>query len=214
MRKTNTLEKYQAYIESLYSVRSSLRRKEFENKTGWKYFVPVIDNDAARFLQLILQIKKPKKILEIGTSIGFSTTSMALMAQEYGGKITTVEFDKTVAEQAKRNFIRSGVDDTIQIKLGDACQIIPGFSDNSFDLIFQDVDKRLYPVLLKDCIRILKTDGIFIADDALFPVMRLDPKWNDQVEPMSEFNQLIVASTDLESTLLPIGDGMVVAVKK
>jgi predicted O-methyltransferase YrrM len=210
----DTLEKYRTYIESLYNVKGSLKRKEFVNKTGWKEFVPVVDDDAARFLQLILQMKKPKNILEIGTSIGFSATSMALTAREYGGTITTIEFDKTAAEQAKRNFVRSGVDDTIQIKFGDARQIVPGFSDNSFDLIFQDVDKRLYPVLLKDCIRILSPGGVFIADDALFPVMELDEKWNGLVEPMSEFNRLVTASPDLESTLLPIGDGMIVAIKK
>lgn len=211
---TDTLEKYQAYIEELYIVKGSLKRKEFVNKTGWKDFVPVVDDDAARFLQLILQMKKPKNILEIGTSIGFSATSMALTAREYGGKITTIEFDSTAAEQAKHNFERLGVDNTVQIELGDACQIVPGFSDGSFDLIFQDADKRLYPVLLKDCIRILKTGGILIADDALFPAMELDPKWNDQVEPMRKFNRLIAAAPGLESTLLPIGDGMAVAVKK
>lgn len=211
---TDTLEKYQTYIEDLYGTSGSLKRKEFVNKTGWKDFVPVVDDDAARFLQLILQMKKPKNILEIGTSIGFSATSMALTARKYGGKITTIEFDRIAAEQAKHNFECSGVDDIIHIKLGDARQIIPVFPDNSFDLIFQDVDKKLYPVLLKDCIRILKTGGVFIADDALFPAMELDPKWNDQVQPMSEFNRLVAVSTDLESTLLPIGDGMMVAVKK
>lgn len=208
------LEKYKAYIEDLYNVKGSLKREEFVNKTGWKDFVPVVDDDAARFLQLILQMKKPKNILEIGTSIGFSATSMALTAREYGGTITTIEFDNTASEQAKRNFARSGVDDTIQIKFGDARQIVPGFPDNSFDFIFQDVDKRLYPVLLKDCIRILRSGGVFIADDALFPVMELDIKWNDLVESISEFNRLVAASPDLESTLLPIGDGMIVAVKK
>lgn len=213
MSKKGTLEKYQAYIESLYSGKESLRRKDFVNKTGWKDFVPVVDDDAARFLQLILRMKKPENILEIGTSIGFSATSMALTAREYGGKITTIEFDRTAAEQAKINFGRSGVDDIIQIKFGDACQIVPGFSDDSFDLIFQDVDKRLYPVLLKDCIRILKTGGILIADDALFQAMELDPKWKDQVEPIRDFNRLIAAAPNLESTLLPIGDGMIVAVK-
>lgn len=212
--KTDTLEKYRTYTEDLYRSKGSVRRKEFISKTGWKDFVPVVDDDAARFLQLILQMKKPKNILEIGTSIGFSAASMALTAREYGGKITTIEFDGTAAEQARCNFERSGVDNIVQIKLGDACQIVPDLSDNSFDLIFQDVDKRLYPVLLKDCIRILKTGGILIADDALFPAMELDTKWNDQVEPIREFNRLIVAEPDLESTLLPIGDGMVVAVKK
>lgn len=210
----DTLEKYKAYIEDLYNVKVSLKRQEFINKTGWKDFAPVVDDDAARFLQLILQMRKPKNILEIGTSIGFSATSMALTAREYGGTITTIEFDNTAAEQAKRNFVLSGVDDTIQIEVGDARQIVPGFSDNSFDFIFQDVDKRLYPVLLKDCIRILRSGGVFIADDALFPVMELDTKWNDLAKSMSEFNRLVAASPDLESTLLPIGDGMIMAVKK
>lgn len=213
-KNLDPLEKYRSYIEELYDVKGSMKRKEFVNKTGWKDFVPVVDDDAARLLQLILQMKKPKHILEIGTSIGFSATSMALTAREYGGTITTIEFDNIAAEQAKSNFVRSGVDDIIQIELGDARQIVPRFLDNSFDFIFQDVDKRLYPVLLKDCIRILSSGGIFIADDSLFPIMELDKKWNDQVEPVREFNRLVAASPDLESTLLPIGDGMIVAIKK
>lgn len=212
--QADTLERYQAYIEDLYREKGSMHREEFVNQTNWKDFVPVIDDDAARFLQLILQIKRPMKILEIGTSIGFSATSMALTARKYGGTITTIEFDKTAAEQAKYNFERSGVQSIIQIKFGDACKIVPSFPDNSFDLVFQDVDKRLYPLLLKDCIRILKPNGIFLADDTLFPAMQLEPKWNDQVEPIREFNRLVAASPELESTLLPIGDGMTVALKK
>lgn len=201
---TNTLEKYREYIEDLYGGRSALRQKEFVSKTEWKDFVPVVEDDSARFLQLMLRMKKPEKILEIGTSIGFSATSMALTAREYGGKITTVEFDAAAAEQARRNFERSGVDDTVQIRFGDARRIIPGLPDSSFDLVFQDADKRLYPALLDDC----------IADDTLFPAMELDPKWDGQVEAVREFNRLVVDVPGLESTLLPIGDGMTVAVKK
>ncbi len=204
------LERYQTYIEDLYSVTDSLQKKEFVSTTGWKDFVPVVDDDTARFLQLILQMKQPKNILEIGTSIGFSTTSMALTAREYGGTITTIEFDSKAAVQAKNNFVRSGVDSTIQILEGDACQIVPA----SFDFIFQDVDKQIYPILLKDCIRILKPGGVFVADDALFPVMDLESKWDDQVEPVGEFNHLVVSHQELSSTLLPIGDGIIVAIKK
>ncbi|MDK2968448.1 MAG: hypothetical protein PWP53_4060, partial [Lacrimispora sp.] len=109
------LELENTYIEDLYRVTTSLQKKDFVNKTEWKDFVPVIEDDTARFLQLILQMKKPVNILEIGTSIGFSATSMALTAREYGGTITTIEFDPTAAAQAKINFIRSEVDSIIQI---------------------------------------------------------------------------------------------------
>ncbi|MCH4239195.1 MAG: O-methyltransferase [Oscillospiraceae bacterium] len=211
---TDRLEKYQTYIESLYGAKSSMSKEDFVSKTSWKDFVPVVDDDAARFLQFVLQMKKPKKILEIGMSIGFSTTSMALTAQEYGGKITTIEFDRTACKQARSNFVRSGVDDVIQIMFGDARQVVPDFSSGSFDFIFQDADKRLYPGLLKDCIRILKPGGVFIADDTLFPVMDLDDRWNDQIESIRIFNRLVADSSELDSTLLPIGDGMIVAIKK
>lgn len=211
---TNNAERYDSYIENLYQTKNTLRRKDFIERTGWRDFVPVVDDDAARFLQLVLQLKKPLSILEIGTSLGFSTTSMALTAKRYGGKIITVEFDQNVADQAQKNFCQAGVDDVIQIVQGDAKKIVPGFSDESFDMIFQDVDKRLYPVLLDDCIRILKTGGVLIGDDALFPVMQLEEKWADQIAPMQEFNQRIAASARLDSTLIPVGDGMMVAVKK
>ena len=211
---TNNAERYDSYIENLYQTKNTLRRKDFIERTGWRDFVPVVDDDAARFLQLVLQLKKPLSILEIGTSLGFSTTSMALTAKRYGGKIITIEFDQNVADQAQKNFCQAGVDDVIQIVQGDAKKIVPGFADESFDMIFQDVDKRLYPVLLNNYIRILKTGGVLIGDDALFPVMQLEEKWADQIAPMQEFNQRIAASARLDSTLIPVGDGMMVAVKK
>lgn len=70
-------------------------------------------------------------------------------------------------------------------------------------MIFQDVDKRLYPTLLDECIRILKPGGILIGDDALFPVMNLDEKWSDQVSPMAEFNQRVVSSPNWTARSCP-----------
>lgn len=168
----------------------------------------------ARFLRLLLWMKKPEKILEIGTSIGYSATSMALVAGKYGGHITTVEYDPRAVRQATQNFDRAGVQSLIDIREGDALKILPTLADSSCDLVFQDVDKRLYEKLLPDCIRVLKPGGIFLADDALFPVMDLDPKWHDLIEPVDRFNRLVSDSPELESTLLPIGDGVLFAIKK
>ncbi|MCR3760823.1 O-methyltransferase [Clostridium felsineum] len=204
--------KINSYIEDLYKERETITRKEFINNTKLKDFIPVIDDDSARFLRVIIKILKPKRILEIGTSIGYSTTVMAQMVKEYGGKIVTVEYDEKAAKAAKENFIKAGIDENVELKFGDALEILPSLNEK-FDLVFQDVDKKLYPLLLNDCVRLLKKGGILIADDTLFPVIDLDKKWENQIKPIDEFNKLVSSKEELESTLLPIGDGIMVAVK-
>lgn len=206
-------DKINLYINGLYKQNDELTRQEFIDKTQLKDFIPVVDDDVARFLKLIIQITKPKRILEIGTSIGYSTTSMAQVVKGYGGKITTIEYDEKVASQAKVNFINAGVEDFIEMKIGDARKIIPDIREE-YDLIFQDVDKNLYPLLFNECLRILKSGGLLIAEDTLFPVLDLEEKWQTLIKPIEQFNELIINCKQLESTLLPIGDGVIIAIKK
>lgn len=201
------------YIEKLYEQKGEMNRREFINKTELKEFIPVVDDDVARFLKLIIEITKPKRILEIGTSIGYSAASMAYMVKEYGGRITTIEYDEKVAAQARKNFRSAGVQEVIDLKIGDAREIIPGLEEK-YDLIFQDVDKRLYPLLFNDCLRLLNKGGLLLAEDTLFPVLDLEEKWHDLIEPIEEFNGMVVSCPHLDSTLLPIGDGVIIAVKK
>lgn len=206
-------EEMNNYINNLYRESEEINRSRFIEKTKLKEFIPVVDDDVARMLKIIIQIARPMNILEIGTSIGYSAVSMAQIVKEYGGKITTIEFDETVAAQAKENFIAAGVDKFIDIKMGDAREIIPNLSEK-YDMIFQDVDKKLYPVLLDSCIRALKSGGILVAEDTLFPVLDLDEKWHDLIAPIEEFDKLVISSKELNSTLLPIGDGLIIAVKQ
>lgn len=206
-------EKINSYINSLYERKTALSRKEYIHKTQLKDFIPVVDDDVARLLKLIIKITKPVNILEIGTSIGYSTVSMAEMVKEYGGRITTVEYDERVAAQARENFVSAGVDDCIELKVGDAEQLIPQMEEK-FDLIFQDVDKRLYPLLLDDCIRILKKGGLLIAEDTLFPVLDLEEKWHNLIKPIERFNNMVAGCAELDSTILPVGDGVTVAIRK
>jgi caffeoyl-CoA O-methyltransferase len=201
------------YIEKLYEQKGEMNRREFINKTELKEFIPVVDDDVARFLKLIIEITKPKRILEIGTSIGYSAASMAYVVKEYGGRLTTIEFDEKVGAQARKNFRSAGVQEVIDLKIGDAREIIPGLEEK-YDLIFQDVDKRLYPLLFNDCLRLLNKGGLLLAEDTLFPVLDLEEKWHDLIEPIEEFNEMVVSCPHLDSTLLPIGDGVIIAVKK
>lgn len=133
-----------------------------------------------------------------------------------GGKITTIEYDENVVEQAIKNFKREGVAETIEVKTGDAQEIIPQIESDRFDLIFQDVgDKRLYPLLFDDCIRVLKPGGLLVAEDTLFPVMNRFKKSHEElVESINKFNQMVADDPRLESTILSIGDGLTVAIKK
>lgn len=201
------------YIRELYDNNDSLNRRTYINCSETKDFVPVVDDDVARMLKLLLRIARPARILEIGTSIGYSTVSMAMVAKEYGGRIVTVEYDERVAAHARKNFEKAGVSDLIDVVCGDAAQVIPNL-EGDFDMVFQDVDKRLYPVLFKDCLRILKQGGLFVAEDVLFPAIDLDPQWHNLIKPIAEFNTMAVENEWLESTLLPIGDGLLVAVKR
>ncbi|MBC8525841.1 MAG: O-methyltransferase [Candidatus Cloacimonetes bacterium] len=201
------------YIADLYANKTSLTRSKYESSTELKDFVPVVDDDVAMLLRLLLQLTCARRVLEIGTSIGYSTTSMAQVVKKYDGKIITIEFDEKVASQAQTNFKRAGVADFIELQIGDAQVLIPQLQGD-FDLIFQDVDKRLYPRLLPDCIRLLKQGGLLVAEDTLFPVIDLDPEWHHLIPPIEEFNHLVANNPELESTILPIGDGVTLAIKK
>lgn len=107
------------YIEQLYEERG-LNKNDYTNITYPFSGGDVIDDDVARFFSLLLMIKRPVHILEIGTSIGFSTVIMAKIIQPYGGKITTIELDKKTVQKAKENFIRYHVAEHVEIVQGDA----------------------------------------------------------------------------------------------
>jgi predicted O-methyltransferase YrrM len=218
MRRNRNLDfaKASAYIESLYE-KSKLTQKQYTEATELKDFGPVVDDDVARMLQVLITLVKPQKILEIGTSVGFSTVSMAKIVKTYGGKITTIEIDAAVAKQAVKNFEREEVKEQIEVRIGDARTIISGMNEE-FDLIFQDVgDKKLYAEMLEDYIRVLKPGGLLLAEDTLFPVFDFGAEFGDltqMCESLDIFNKKIADCPQFESTLLPIGDGLTVAVKR
>lgn len=201
------------YINSLYSQQNTINKKKYESNTLLKDFIPVIEDDVARFLKLLIKITNAKKILEIGTSIGYSTTSMAEVLKSSEGSITTIEYDEKVAAQAIKNFKNANVNEIVDMKIGDARIILPELTDK-FDMIFQDADKRLYPELLDKCIDLLKPGGLLIAEDTLFPVLDLDPKWHYLIPSIEEFNQLVVKDSRIDSTIIPLGDGVTIAIKK
>jgi predicted O-methyltransferase YrrM len=213
-------EKAVLYIDTLYENDETFKKNYIE-LTGLKKFGNVVDSDVSRMMQLIIRLVRPQRILEIGTSIGYSTVSMANIAKEYGGRITTIEFDETSAQHARKNFQHAGVADCIEVIIGDAQEIIPTLNEK-YDLIFQDVgDKTLYPVLLNDVLALLKPGGVLMAEDTLFPVMDVNvsedsdhgKRMKKACGSIEEFNTMIAQSPYLRSTILPLGDGLTIGIK-
>jgi predicted O-methyltransferase YrrM len=197
------------YIEDLYRDYEVMSTQEFVGRTELKDFCPVIETETARLLMLLLRLKRPSRVLEIGTSIGFSATSMAKVVREWGGTIITIEFDEKVAAQAKKNFASVGVSDVVELLSGDALELIPQMEE-TYDFIFLDPFNDIYPRLLEDCVRLLNRGGVLIADDTLLPL--LEGEGFDS--PLHKYNKLVAKNAELESTILAVGDGVTVAVKK
>jgi predicted O-methyltransferase YrrM len=209
---TMNLGEATSYINALYEKRG-FSREGYIRATELQEFGTVVADDVSRMLYVLARLSRARRILEIGTSIGYSTISMANAIKGHNGKILTIENDQQMAQQAMRNFERVGVGQNIEVKIGDACEILPRMQEQ-FDLIFQDVgDKELYPLLFDDCICLLKTGGLLLAEDTLFPIMELGDEIAHFVAPIQKFNEMVAECSFLESTILPIGDGLTIAVK-
>jgi len=198
------------YLEGFGRASDSLLLEMEERARAKEDPVPIIPLATARLLTFLVATIRAERILEIGTAIGYSTIWLARAAQRHGGQVITVEISERLAEEAQENIERAGLIEAVTILIGDAERIVPRLT-GPFDLIFQDGEKRLYPRLLSDCLRLLRKGGLLVADDALFPVMEVGEAW---AEAVHRYNQMIFARHDLKSVILPVGDGVTVSLKR
>ncbi|MEA4815925.1 MAG: O-methyltransferase [Lachnospiraceae bacterium] len=179
--------------------------------------VPIIPHETARLLSVLLTMKKPEKILEIGTAVGFSAGLMAKYIKD-GGKITTIDRFDVMLKDAYVNIERMGLKDTIEVIKGDAADVLPALS-GPYDVIFLDAAKGQYNQFLPHILRLLPVGGLFIADDVLqggdiaksrFTVERRQRTIHKR---MRNFLWGICHNDCLESAIIPIGDGLAVCCK-
>lgn len=180
--------------------------------------VPIVPHETARLLSVLLSIKKPKKILEIGTAVAFSAGLMSQYLQE-GGTITTIDRFEVMLKDARENIKKMNLENVITILEGDAADILPTLQEK-YDVIFLDAAKGQYGNFLPHCIRLLPVGGILIVDDVLqggsiaktrFSVPRRQRTIHKR---MRNFLWDISHHAALESCILPVGDGVAVCYKK
>ena len=190
--------------------------------------VPIIRKSMQRFLKLMLELKKPKNILEVGTAVGFSAILMAQYSQS-DCHITTIEKYEKRIPVAKDNFLKSGFNDKITLIEGDAKDILNELLENEngedkfagrYDMIFMDAAKGQYINFLPNAVKLLKKGGVLITDNVLqddtviqskFTVVRRDRTIHKR---MREYIRALMQSDELTTDILQLGDGISVSVKK
>ena len=179
--------------------------------------VPIIQPEAARLLSVLCEMKKPHHILEIGCAIGYSAILMAQKLDK-DGSLLTLELDENMAKRARANIEEAGMTDRITVRCCDAVETVPTLT-GEYDIIFLDGPKAHYIHMLNDCIRLLKPGGLLISDNILYKGMTADPEHVIRrkitiVKRLRHFIKAQMQRDELETVVLPLGDGMTVAVKK
>ena len=169
----------------------------------------------AHFLQLIIKVKKVKKILEIGTFTGFSTISMALVLPK-DGKIITLDKNEKTSSIASAFFRKAKLNDIIIQKIEPALNFLKKIkvNDNLFDLIFIDADKENYKNYYNLSVNLLKKGGFIIIDNVLWHGDVNNTSKNDKfTKIIRDFNSFVKKDNRFEKIILPLGDGFTICIK-
>ena len=179
--------------------------------------VPIIPLETARLITVLLTMKKPKHILEIGTAVGFSAGLMSQYLQE-GGTVTTIDRFEVMLKSARENIKRMGLEETITILEGDAADILPTL-EGPYDVIFMDAAKGQYSNFLPHCLRLLSIDGLLIVDDVLQGGSIAETRFSVPRRQRTIHTRLrtflwdITHQDGLETSIVPIGDGLALCYK-
>ena len=178
--------------------------------------IPIIMDDTLEVVDKILKKLRPKKILEIGTAVGYSAMCFSKYLEE-GGTIDTIERDEERVKQAKENIVKVEVEDKINILEGDAVEILPTLN-KKYDMVFIDAAKGKYPFFLKEALRMLNEKGIILADNILYKGYVMSDynkhKQRTAVRNLREYIAEVTENPNLETEILEVGDGLAITKRK
>ena len=177
--------------------------------------IPILDRHAAAFLELQIKITKPKRVLEIGTAIGYSSIRIARNLSNKA-VLHTIEKSEDNIKLAEENISKSGLAEKIVLYKGDALDLMPNLS-GKYDFIFLDADKEDYKRLFDYSLMLLKKKGILFVDNLLWhgyaAASRVPKKYKTSTKMIREFNKVFTTQQNMKATILTIGDGIGLAVK-
>lgn len=181
--------------------------------------VPIIEDESLELIKLILKLKKPNKILEIGTAVGYSAINFARYLDGEDSKVKTIEIKEAMYNKAMENITSMSLNDKIEVILADATEYMKSIPDEEqYDIVFIDAAKGQYLVFLEEAIRLTKNGGIIIADNMLYRGRTLsdynEHKHRTATNRLRKYLVVMKEDKRLDSTLIKIGDGLAISIVK
>ena len=192
-----------------------MNRQELEKikEKALEEHIPIIMDDTLEVVDKILTEIKPIKILEIGTAVGYSAMCFSEYLQP-GGKIDTIERDIERVAEARINIEKVGVAELINIYEGDAVEILPTL-DEKYDMVFIDAAKGKYPFFLQQALRMIKPNGVILADNILYKGYVMSDynkhKQRTAVRNLREYVKEVTENPNIETEILEVGDGLAIS---
>lgn len=202
----------EGYIYSLYKCdnKELYDLREFAEKEH----VKIIQKDVEGLILNLLRLKKPKRLLEIGTAIGYSAITFA---NGCGCDVTTIEIDSEIAEVARTNIKAFGFEDKIQVLEGDASEVLMTL-EGKYDVVFIDAAKSYYKFYWDTAVKLLNPDGLIICDNVLMKGMTASSefdrrkRYKTSIRHMRNFLEYINNQEYADTCVLPVGDGVALSV--
>lgn len=192
-----------------------MNKQEIENikQKALDEHIPIIMDDTLNVIAKYLKEIKPKKILEIGTAVGYSAICFSEFLEK-DGKIDTIEREKERVNEANENIKKAGVEEKIHIYEGDAVEILPTLNEK-YDVVFIDAAKGKYPFFLKEALRMIEPNGIIFADNILYKGYVMSDynkhKQRTAVRNLREYIKEVSENPNLETEILEVGDGLAIS---
>lgn len=197
------------YLDQLLPERDAIAR-DLEADAA-RNDVPIIDPESARFLQITAMAIKARRILEVGTATGYSGLHLARgIAPD--GELVTIDVDPKRQQIARDHFAQAGLVERVTFKRGPALEVIPTLT-GPFDLVFLDAIKTEYRGYLDLALPLLREGGLVIADNVLQGGRVAGDDHNETLDAVRDFNSYAMAHPQLLTLILPMGDGLLYAIK-
>lgn len=161
-----------------------------------------LEPDTAALLAVLVRATAARRVLELGTSNGYSTLWLADAVRTNGGRLTSVEIDADRSSQAARNLGRAGLDHVVELRVQDAADALEQSADSEWDLIFLDAERPAYPEYWPELLRVLRPGGLLAVDNV-----------TSHADQVAAFRALVSAEPEVTEALAPTGAGLLLIVR-